>query len=121
MKLYKCSKCGNVIEIVEEGSGKPSCCGVEMKEMKANTAEASSEKHIPKCVLKDDMVTVYVGEVIHPMEDAHYICFVAAKYDDSLIKYYFKPGEEPIACFDYEEGMEIYAYCNLHGLWKCEL
>ena len=26
-----------------------------------------------------------------------------------------------LAVFDYEEGMVVYAYCNLHGLWKKEL
>ncbi len=33
-----------------------------------------------------------------------------------------KPNEEAIISFnleDNEEIMEVYAYCNLHGLWKC--
>ena len=28
-----------------------------------------------------------------------------------------KPTDEPIAEFDYSNGT-VYAYCNLHGLWK---
>ena len=32
------------------------------------------------------------------------------------------PGQEPVADFclcDGEQVEEVYAYCNLHGLWKC--
>ena len=71
--------------------------------------------------LKDDVLYVKVGEVDHPMTEDHYITWVAAVYDDSVLKYTFKPGEVPEAVFDYEEGMVVYAYCNLHGLWKKEL
>ena len=32
------------------------------------------------------------------------------------------PGQEPVADFylcNGEPVEEVYAYCNLHGLWKC--
>ena len=92
-----------------------------MVEVLANTEYASQEKHFPFCDIEEDMVYVKVGEVDHPMSDEHYIEWVAAVYNDSVLKYIFKPGEVPEAVFDYEEGMVVYAYCNLHGLWKKEL
>ena len=86
-----------------------------------NTEDAAQEKHVPFCDIEEDMVYVKIGEVDHPMTDEHYIEWVAAVYDDSVLKYNFKPGEVPEAVFDYEEGMVVYAYCNLHGLWKKEM
>lgn len=122
MKIYKCKKCGNIIELIEDGKGVLTCCGEAMEELIPNTVDAAAEKHVPYTVIEeDDVLYVKVGEVDHPMTDEHYITWVAAVYDDSVLKYNFKPGEVPEAVFDYEEGMEVYAYCNLHGLWKKEL
>ena len=122
MKVFKCNKCGNIVELIEEGKGVLTCCGEAMKEVVANTEDAAVEKHVPYTAIEeDDVLYVKVGEVDHPMTDDHYITWVAAVYDDSVLKYTFKPGEVPEAVFDYEEGMVVYAYCNLHGLWKKEL
>ena len=55
------------------------------------------------------------------MTEEHYIPWVAAEYSDSVVKYFYKPGDKPEAFFDYEEGMKVYAYCNLHGLWKKDM
>lgn len=122
MKIYKCKKCGNMVELIDEGKGVLTCCGDAMEELIPNTVDAAQEKHVPYAAIEDDDVLyVKVGEVDHPMSDEHYIMWVAAVYDDSVLKYNFKPGEIPEAVFDYEEGMEVYAYCNLHGLWKKEL
>ena len=121
MKLFKCEKCGNIIEIINEGSKGLVCCGEQMLELLPNTFDASKEKHVPMCIESDDYVAVRIGEDIHPMEEEHFIKYIICEYKDSVIRYELKPGDEPEAFFDYEEGMKIYAYCNLHGLWKKEL
>ena len=120
MKLFKCSKCGTLIEMLEENCT-VNCCGEPMKELVANTSDGAKEKHVPVCEIKDDLVNVKVGEVAHPMEEDHYIGFIAAEYSDSLVRYNLKPNEVAEATFDYEKGMTIYEYCNKHGLWKKEL
>ena len=121
MKIFKCNKCGNIVELMEDGKGVLTCCGDAMVEVVPNTEDAAQEKHVPFCDIEEDMLYVKIGEVDHPMTEEHYITWVAAVYDDSVLKYNFKPGEVPEAVFDYEEGMVVYAYCNLHGLWKKEL
>ena len=122
MKVFKCNKCGNIVELIEDGKGVLTCCGEAMEELVPNTVDAAAEKHVPYTAIEeDDVLYVKVGEVDHPMTEDHYITWVAAVYDDSVLKYTFKPGEVPEAVFDYEEGMVVYAYCNLHGLWKKEL
>ncbi len=121
MKVFKCKKCGNVIELINDNSGSISCCGEDMIELRANTEDAAKEKHVPYTEIKDDMLYVKVGETTHPMDDNHYIMWIAADYGDSVIRFNLNPGEEPEAYFDYLKGMKIYAYCNLHGLWMKEV
>ena len=121
MKLYKCLKCGMMVEVIEDKCDSLTCCGEKMVEVKAGSVDAAVEKHVPFCEIQGDNLYVRVGEVEHPMTEDHYITWIAAQYNDSLVKYYYKPGDKPEAFFDYEEGMVVYAYCNLHGLWKKEM
>ena len=97
------------------------CCGEEMEEMVANTVDASVEKHVPVYEVKDNIVTVSIGSAAHPMLDAHYIEWVAIQTKDGNQRKALKPGDEPKVSFALMEGDEVeavYAYCNLHGLWK---
>ena len=89
--------------------------------IKVNSVDASVEKHVPFCEIKDDKVYVTVGEVVHPMEEDHYIEWIAMVRGNKIVKYLLKPNDEPKAIFDYEENSTIYAYCNKHGLWKKEI
>lgn len=121
MKLYKCAHCGQIIAVVK-GSGVPVvCCGEEMQELIAGTTDAAKEKHIPVYEVKGSTVTVTVGSVIHPMEEKHYIEWIAVVTERGMQLAALKPGQEPKACFALCEGdtvKAVYAYCNLHSLWK---
>ena len=95
----------------------------EIKELIAGTTDAAVEKHVPVCELADGKLSVKVGSVEHPMTEAHLIEWVAVKTNKGLYTKFLKAGEAPAACFniDSEEKLEaVYAYCNLHGLWKAE-
>ena len=89
--------------------------------IKVNSVDASLEKHVPFCEIKDDKVYVTIGEVIHTMGEDHYIEWIAMVKGNKIVKYLLKPNDEPKAIFDYEENSSIYAYCNKHGLWKKEI
>ena len=89
--------------------------------IKVNSVDASLEKHVPFCEIKDDNVYVTIGEVIHPMGEDHYIEWIAMVKGNKIVKYLLKPNDEPKAIFDYEEDSSIYAYCNKHALWKKEI
>lgn len=45
-EIYRCTVCGNVVEVVNPGA-MLSCCGQPMKLMKENTTDAAKEKHVP--------------------------------------------------------------------------
>ena len=55
------------------------------------------------------------------MLEEHYIEWVILETNRGYQLVNLKPGDKPEAFFDYEEGMVVYAYCNLHGLWKKEM
>ncbi len=120
-KFYLCKKCGNVVSLLVNGQGILSCCGEPMEELSANTVDAALEKHVPSYDVRDKKIVVKVGEVMHPMDEDHYINFVALEYDDTIDIHNFKPGDDPFWIFDYQEGATIYAYCNKHGLWKVDI
>ena len=120
-KFYICKHCGNVIEKVEDKGVPVVCCGEVMKELQAGIEDAAFEKHIPVYTVEGDTVHVFIGEVEHPMTAEHWIEWVSLKTDKSIQRKYLKPGEKPSVDFKILEGEEVeevYAYCNLHGLWK---
>lgn len=124
MKLYRCAVCGNIIDKVVDAGVPVMCCGKPMEELVPNTVEAATEKHLPVGEIKDSVLTVKVGEVEHPMLDEHYITTIIVVIGNQVLRTDLKPGEEPKASFalnGYKGLVEIYEYCNLHGLWKTEL
>lgn len=121
MKFYKCMHCGKIIALVNDVKVPTICCGEAMKEIVANTQEAALEKHIPVFEVKDNVVYVEVGSTLHPMLENHYIEWVLLETKNGNQRVRLNPGDEPKARFALLPGDEViavYAYCNLHGLWK---
>ena len=122
MKFYRCKHCGQIVALVNATGAPLVCCGEEMEEIVAGTVEASREKHIPVYTLDGNTVHVSVGSILHPMQDVHYIEWIALQTKYGNQRKALKPGDEPKVCFklcDSDEVIAVYAYCNLHGLWKC--
>ena len=95
-----------------------------MLELKAGTTDAATEKHVPVVAEKDGKVFVQVGEVIHPMLENHFIEWIYLLTDKGGTFHFLKPGDEPktvFALLEDEVPLEVYEYCNLHGLWKADL
>ena len=47
VKFLKCSICGNIVGLIQDGGGELVCCGKPMQELVANTEDAAQEKHVP--------------------------------------------------------------------------
>ena len=121
MRFYKCEKCGKIIGVIKGSACPTMCCGEEMKEMIPGTTDAAVEKHVPVVSTDGNTVTVNVGEVDHPMIEAHYIEWIALESKQGMQRKELKPEEAPSVKFSLVDGDEVvavYAYCNLHGLWK---
>lgn len=119
--FYICPVCGNVIYVMNGDINRVKCCGKEMIKLESYDKDASLEKHVPYCKINGDMVDVSVGEVLHPMDNDHYIMWIAYVCGNSVNIVHLNPNDEPKATFLYESGASVYAYCNKHGLWKKEI
>lgn len=120
-KFFICEKCGNIIAMVKESGAPVSCCGQKMTEIIPGTTDASLEKHVPVYEVNGNKVTVTVGSVLHPMTDEHYIEWVSLQTKYGNQRKQLSPGDAPTVCFSICDGDEVeavYAYCNLHSLWK---
>lgn len=121
LKFFKCAHCGQIIAVVK-GTGVPViCCGEKMQEIIAGSIDAATEKHVPVYTVSGNTVTVKVGSVMHPMTAEHLIEWVVLVTDKGNQRKAFKAGDLPetqFALLDGEKVEAVYAYCNLHGLWK---
>ena len=124
-KLLHCETCGKVVEFIGgcEGGCPTICCGKPMTELKANTTDAATEKHVPVVEIEGNTLKVSVGSVLHPMLDAHYIEFIILETDKETRRIDLHPGETPVVTFDITNAkpLRVYEFCNLHGLWVKEL
>ena len=121
LKFFRCEHCGNIIEMVEDKGVPVVCCGQRMTELVAGTSDGAREKHVPVYEVKDNIVHVNVGQVAQPMIPEQYIEWLLLKTNKGVQSKEPHPGDKPEACFalcDGDEVEAVYAYCNLHGLWK---
>lgn len=121
LKFYICNHCGNIIAKVRDSGVPVVCCGEKMSELIPGTSDGAVEKHVPVYKTEGCKVTVTVGAVEHPMTEAHYIQWIAVQTKFGNQRKALKPGDKPEVCFALCEGdavEAVYAYCNLHGLWK---
>ena len=118
--FYRCERCGNIVALVKKGGGTLSCCGQAMTKLEANSTDAAKEKHVPVVTREGGRIKVAVGATLHPMLAEHFIEWIALAADGKVEIVYLKPGDEPKAEFAQAASGTVYAYCNLHGLWKAD-
>lgn len=124
MRFFRCKVCGKIVALVNDCSSCPTkCCGEAMEEMIPNTQDGAHEKHIPVINVEGNIVTVKVGEVDHPMLEAHYIMWIALETNMGNQRKVLKPGDAPVAQFALLPGEKVkraVEFCNLHGLYATE-
>ncbi|MCQ2604672.1 MAG: desulfoferrodoxin [Spirochaetia bacterium] len=121
MKFYRCARCGQIMAVVKNTGVPVICCGQPMNELIPGTVDASREKHVPVYEVKGDKVYVTVGSAAHPMTEEHYIEWISIQTECGNQRKALKPGMEPKVCFSIcpeDRVIAVYAYCNLHSLWK---
>ncbi len=123
-KFYICNHCKNLIGMIDNKGVPLVCCGEKMTELNANTSDAAKEKHVPVVIMAENgMIKVEVGSVFHPMAEDHNIEFIYVETKKGGQRKALATDEDPVATFSFydDEPVAVYAYCNLHGLWKTTL
>lgn len=121
LEFYLCERCGNLVEVLNKGNIEVNCCGTNMKKIIPNTTDGAVEKHVPVILVNDNVLVATVGSVEHPMTEEHYIKSMYVVADNGmLMRKNLKPGEKPEITVDIEgaKKVTVFAYCNLHGVWK---
>ena len=121
MTFYRCARCGQIVAVVKKTGSPVICCGAPMEEIVPGSVDASLEKHVPAVALRPGLVEVTVGSAEHPMLENHFIEWIALQTKNGNQRKALKPGGAPKASFfvsEDDEVLAVYAYCNLHGLWK---
>ena len=115
MKVYQCEKCKKTMITKDE---------VKLEgwvELIPCSTDAAQEKHVPVVTKKCKQVKVDVGSVVHPMSEEHLISWIALETENGYQVRYLTANDVPMAAFTLAAGdkvVAVYAYCNLHGLWK---
>ena len=123
-RFFICKHCGNTVGLIQDKGIPLVCCGEAMTELIPNTVEASVEKHLPVVTLAENGITVQIGSTIHPMEDAHHIMVVYVETTHGGGRKCLRAGDAPQVTFSFTADdipIAVYAYCNIHGLWKTPL
>ena len=122
-KFYICEKCGNIVGMIHNGGVPMMCCGQKMAKLEAGVVEASLEKHIPVVAVEGNTVRVNVGSVTHPMSEEHHIAWIYLQTNRGGQRKCLDVTGAPEVTFALadETPVAVYAYCNLHGLWKADI
>ena len=127
-QFYRCPVCGNIIEKMFDSGVTPECCGQPMEVLQPNITDGKHEYHVPVAeVVSDNKLKVKIGKEPHPMTNEHHIQFITVETCDSNKRHgnmtaWLKPGDKPehTFCVCPKEVVSVFAYCNLHGLWKLD-
>ena len=120
-KFFICKKCGNIVGMVYDSKQPLSCCGEAMQELVPNTVDAAKEKHVPAICIDGNQVHVHIGSTEHPMAPEHYIEWVKLQTNKGNQFKRLSYNTEPTVTFNISKDEKIeavFAYCNLHSLFK---
>ena len=118
-QVYKCEICGNMTEVLHTGSGTLVCCGQNMILLEEKTQDEGLEKHVPIIEKTETGFLIKVGEILHPMDDNHYIEWIELETENIIYRKELSPGDKPEVEFcTSAEKVTAREHCNIHGLWK---
>ena len=91
LQVYKCDKCGSIVEVLDGAGGTLVCCDEPMRICEENAVDAATEKHVPVVEAIDGGYKVVVGSVAHPMTEDHLIEWIELVADGKVLRQFLKP------------------------------
>lgn len=119
--FYQCNSCNSVL--LEMNGTISQNCDHSLTALKADNIDAATEKHVPVVEYGQDILTVKVGEIPHPMTSDHSILWIYVQTRGGGAFVRLAPEDQPEARFKINsiDVVNVYAYCDIHGLWKANL
>ena len=84
MKIFKCKECNEFI--FSKRNVDLSKADKKLEELIPYTKEEGYLKHLPLFELNGNELKVYVGEIMHPMDDKHYIAWILVETSKGVYK-----------------------------------
>lgn len=109
-QFYVCPVCGNVVNSLGDGSF--ACCGINLPKLEPETPD--DEHKI--CV--EQAENEYLVTMKHQMNKNHYISFITYISSDAVEIKKLYPEQDICVRFKRKGHGILYAYCNIHGMFK---
>ncbi len=122
-RFFYCETCGNLMFATIASGITPYCCGDEMTLLTPRDEETYADKHVPVVEkIGSNALKITVGSQLHPMTKEHNIRFVCLETSNCVIIRYLCENDTPEVTICYSGTPKaVYAYCNVHGLWRKDI
>lgn len=118
VNIYRCPICQSVVELIDDGGHSLTCCGVPMQLQSLQAKQEVDEFHTPQLTHRNGLLYVKVGSKPHPQSDDHHISFILFVTKQNVRRLDIKRNTPANAVFTDKDHGDVYAYCNVHGLFK---
>lgn len=91
------------------------------QEIPLQQQKEASQKHKPIITMEKQQIKVKIGDIMHPMTAEHHITMIFLKTKQGGQYKMLSYLDTPVVTFELSDDdvpIEVYGYCNLHGLWK---
>ncbi len=116
--FYRCPVCKSLVELIDNGGHSLTCCGQRMELLVSKKEGEGDEYHVPLLKHRNGLLYVEVGSKPHPQSPEHQITCILFVTKQTVRRSDIKSGSSATAVFTDKEHGDVYAYCNVHGLFK---
>ncbi|MGH0053601.1 MAG: desulfoferrodoxin family protein [Sphaerochaetaceae bacterium] len=118
LHFYRCPVCHSMVDLVNDEGHSLHCCETEMQLMKPKNAEQSDAYHEIVLTHRGTLLYVKIGSKPHPQSEEHCITTIFLVTKNDTLRHDIRKGTPAATVFTDIEHGDVYAYCNVHGLFK---
>ena len=116
VNIYRCPICQSAVELIDDGGHSLFCCNEPMQLLQPNTQ--IDDFHTPVLTHRNGLLYVKVGTKAHPQSEEHRISYILFVTKQNVRRQDIKKNAPATAVFTDKDHGDVYAYCNIHGLFK---
>lgn len=121
MNFYYCESCQQISFHIVDKDHHITCCDEEMRLLIPNEDKEEHKDHHINLRKVGNFLSITIGDA-HQMIDVHHIEFIVLETNQGMqIKKISDMAQASFILDHLEDIISVYAYCNLHGLFKLSL